>query len=84
MTLTGISTGIAGVAVNTVCKQTDAASFNLKTLCKSDADESADVDSRLVLSVTLTSDESWRWTRIPLRMWTPAAVSAAQFGFQLV
>lgn len=83
-TLTGIVSGIAGVAVNTVCKQTDAASFNLKTLCKSDVDESADAGQPVSSFSYLNKRRILETDPHTAAQWTPAAVSAAQFGFQLV
>jgi hypothetical protein len=82
--LVGISTGIAGVVVNTVCKQSDAASFSLKTLCKSGATEDADAGQPIQSFTYLNKRRILETDPDTDGAWTPSSVANAQFGFQLV
>lgn len=82
--LTGITTGIAGISINTVCKQSDAASFSLKSLCKSNATEDADSGQPIQSFTYLNKQRIMETDPDTDAAWAPAAVSAAQFGYQLV
>ncbi len=82
--LAGISNGIVGVVVNTMCKQSDAASFDLKTLCSTGATESADAGQPVQSFTYLNKRRILELDPDTESGWTVEGVNGAQFGFQLV
>jgi hypothetical protein len=82
--LAGVSTGIAGIAINTMCKQTDAASFNFKSVCKSGATEDADAGQPVGSFSYLSKHRIVQTDPNTASLWLPAGVNAAQFGVELV
>lgn len=82
--LGGVLTSIAGIVVITDCRETDATSFNLKTVCKSGATESDDA-GQVIGSINYVSRRRLMETdpNTASLPWTPTTLEAAQFGVKV-
>lgn len=74
---------ILGVQVNTDCKETDATSFDLKTVCKSNTTESADVGQAIGSTDYVTKTRVLEEDPHTSTAWVAAGVNAAQFGLEI-
>ncbi len=80
--LVGISSGIAGAMVSTDCRETDATSFSLKTVCKSGSTESAD-SGQAVGTQTLTTKCRVVESNPAGGAWDATSLDAALFGIEV-
>jgi len=78
--LTGV---ILGVQVNTDCRETDASSFDLKTVCKSDTTEDADAGQAIGSTDYVTKTRVLEEDPHTSAAWVAADVNAAQFGLEV-
>ena len=65
-------------------KQSDAASFTMKTLCKNGGNESADGGQPIQSFSYLNKHRIVELDPATNAVWQPAGVSSAQFGYELV
>lgn len=73
---------ISGLQVNTVCRETDASTFSLKTLIKTGTTESADTAQTIG---TTTYVNLYRVSELDpdtSSAWTESGVNGAQFGYE--
>jgi len=75
-------TDIKGVQISTDCKETDAQTYSLKTVCKADSVESVDA-GQTVGSLDLVTRRRVLEKDPSNNGWTGTAVNAAQFGIEV-
>ncbi len=78
-----ISETIFGVQANTDCRETDASSFDIKTLCKSGGNESADVGQAIGGTDYVTKTRILETDPADSNPWTASGINAAQFGLEV-
>jgi hypothetical protein len=76
-------TPIAGVMVCTDCRETDATSFSIKTVCKSGATESADAGQAVGSSNYVTRSRIIELDPNGPATWTKITLDAATFGIEV-
>jgi hypothetical protein len=81
--LTAISSGIVGCQVNTVCRETDATSYNLKTVCKSDDTASDDAGQAIGTTSYVNRKRIIETDPDTGVAWLQAGLNAAQFGVKV-
>jgi len=83
--LAGVTSGIAGVQINTDCRNTDTTSYSLKTPVKSGATESDDT-AQVIGSTNYVTKHRVVETdpdTAPLVAWTADGINAALFGIKV-
>jgi hypothetical protein len=75
--------GVIGVQVNTDCRETDATSFSLKTVCKSGATTDADAGQAIGSASYVTRTRILETDPDTAAAWTAGGVNAAQFGVKV-
>ncbi len=79
-----VSGDIFGVQVNTDCRETDATSFDIKTVCKSSTTESDDAGQAIGSTDYLTRTRILEQDPHTSAAWLAAGVNSAQFGLKVV
>jgi hypothetical protein len=80
----GLTADIAGVMVCTDCRETDASSFSIKTVCLSDATESADAGQAIGSTGYVTRSRVIEQDPDGPATWTHTSLDAAVFGMEVV
>ena len=80
---TGITGVVKGVQVNVDCKETDATSFSIKTVCKSGSTVDADAGQSVGSINYVTRRRILEQDPATSAAWLVAGVDAAQFGIEV-
>ena len=80
---TGITGVVKGVQINVDCRETDATSFSIKTVCKSGATVDADAGQSVGSTNFVTRRRILEQDPATSAAWLVAAVDAAQFGIEV-
>ena len=81
--IAGLGDSVKGIQINTVCRETDANSFSLKTVVKSDATESADGAQAIGTTDYVTKTRIVELDPHTSNAWTLSGLNAAQFGIEV-
>lgn len=79
----GVGGTIYGVQVNTDCRETDATSYSIETLCLSDVTESADTAQAISTTSYVTRRRILAQDPHGPAEWSNTSIGAAQFGVKL-
>lgn len=79
----GLGDSVKGIQINTVCRETDANSFSLITVVKSDVDESDDSAQAIGTTSYVTKTRLVETDPHTSNAWTLAGLNAAQFGIKV-